>query len=179
MTAVPDEVSRAASIRTFSTSANTVEEPVEAGDTIAYTYEKVDEETGKVIDSRRVAFRAPDTNMLVMMIARLEAGSDIELAGSSVNMFMSMVIDDDDVRYFNRRLFNARDPFSSEDIAKTLSAIVEDWGDRPTEPAPASSASHSGRGKTSKAKRHGPGSHRGNGRSASGSPSSTDTSGGS
>jgi hypothetical protein len=177
MTATPPEELAAAevSVRTFSTTAATVAEPVAAGDQIVYTYEKKDA-TGKVVDTRKVAFRAPDTNILVMMIARLENSTNLELAGSSINMFMSMVIDEDDVRYFTRRLFDPKDPFSSADIADTLSAIVEDWGDRPTGPASASSGSPSGRGKTSKAKRHGHGSNRGNGRSPSGSPSSTPSS---
>ena len=175
MTAVTPEASRAASIRTFSTSAAAVEEPVPAGDTIAYTYE-VKDATGKVVNTRTVVFNAPDTNILVMMLARMESGNELELAGTMVNMFMSMVANEEDVRYFNRRLFNPKDPFTSTDIAETLSAIVEDWGDRPTEPASASSASPSGRGKTSKAKRHGHRSGHGNGRSASGSPSSTPTS---
>lgn len=176
MTAVPSEA-QMTSVRTFSSSARSVAEPVEAAETIAYDYEITDPDTGKVLDTRTVEFHAPDTNMLVMMLARLESAGNLELAGTTVNFFMSLIPDDDDVRYFNRRLFNPKDPFDISNIAETLSAIVEDWGDRPTEPASASSASPSGRGKTSKGKRHGHASGRGSAPSASGSPSSTTTSG--
>jgi hypothetical protein len=162
------------SVRTFTTTAATETEPVPAGEQISYAYEKIDANGNA--ERRTVAFRPPDTNILVMMIARLENSTDLELAGSSVNMFMSMVIADDDVRYFTRRLFDPKDPFSSSDIADTLSAIVEDWGNRPTVPASASSGSPSGRGKTSKAKHHGRGSSHGGARSRSGSPSSTPSS---
>lgn len=168
----------AASIRTFSTTAITEPEPEPAGDLIAYNFDIRDAD-GKVLNTRTVTFDPPDTTILVMMLARLETSNDIELAATTINFFMSMVHDDNDVRYFNRRLFNPKDEFGSAQIAETLSAMVEDLGDRPTGPASASSGSPSGRGKTSKAKRHGHKSTHGAGRSASGSPSSTTTSDGS
>lgn len=176
MTAVPSEPGPSmASVRSFSTTALTEPEPVAAGEQIVYDF-NITDASGKVLNTRTVTFNPPDTTILVMMIARLETSNDIELAATTINFFMSMVDDDNDVRYFNRRLFNRDDEFGSAQIAETLSAMVEDLGDRPTGPAPASSASHSGRGKTSKAKRHGHKSNHGAARSASGSPSSTTTS---
>lgn len=125
---------------------------------------------------RTVTFIPPDVSVLVMLIARVEASTNMQMAGTMINTFFSMLHNDDDVRYFNGRLFNSKDPFSAAHIAKIMSDIVEGWSGNPTDGSSGSSGSPSRSGKHSRKRQHGRTSTPGTAPSAAGSPSSTDSS---
>jgi hypothetical protein len=144
-----------------------------AGPEIEFTLQdKNPIEGGKPIE-KTVVFNPPDVNVLIMLLARVESSNDLQLVGTMINTFFSMIKDESDVRYFNKRLFDSKDPFSAGHIAKIMSSIVEGWSGNPTDGSPASSASRSRSGHKSKRRAHGKGSTPGTAPSTTGASSST------
>jgi hypothetical protein len=64
--------------------------------------------------------------------------------------FFVEVMDDDSAAYIRSRLLDRRDAFGLEEVEQIMSAMVEEWTGRPTQPPSASTRSGQNGGRSSK-----------------------------
>lgn len=103
-------------------------------------------------DDHEIMLEPPSSTALMMLMATVRAGTDMEAMADIINGFFSL-LSEDDQREVRARLFDKSDPLNFESITEAFINALERWSGRPISAPGRSPRSQSARGKTSQAKR--------------------------
>jgi hypothetical protein len=102
-----------------------------------------------LLDGRELTVYKPTDGQYMIYIAETgrHASGEQQIA-AAVNFFMGM-FDEEDQSYLAGRLLDRNDPFGMKKIEEIVSAVVEDWAGRPTQPSSGSATRQKSGGRKS------------------------------
>lgn len=86
------------------------------------------------IDGREVGFGGVTPSQMVAMVA-MEAQGERGRLATMINFFYSVILDENDRAWLKSRLFDPDDEFGEEMVADITIYLLQEWGERPTEPS--------------------------------------------
>lgn len=108
--------------------------------------------TVQVVD-REVTFKEPvDTQVMVLMSYYTGEGeATAEKVGAALRFITNLMTDRSDAFWLVRLMERGDSRFQTKDLSELFNYLIEEWGERPTQPASASQATQGSTGKRSTA----------------------------
>jgi len=111
-------------MKEFTTAAKAAADDPEAVEAEAITF---------MIDGREIEMQPPTEGQIALLLAgSSDMSSTPEMVASGINFFMSLIVRQDDIRYFKRRLLDRDDEFGADEVSEIIKWLVEEWTARPT-----------------------------------------------
>ncbi len=114
-------------------------------------FDETDSEEGSPLslDGETYTYFKPSDGQLAIYMAQVGRHSNVmQQVGATVDLFIEL-FDEESKAKLVSRLMDREDPFGVEMVKEIMSAMVEEWGGRPTKPSTVSTRSRKNGGRSS------------------------------